>query len=257
MNIKGFDALAQHFPPLKKTKGIIGLGVMALSRFLLVTVYFVASDLIPTWTIDSSIVVMAVGFYFLSRAFTQKKTLIEKHGDKAYQAAVIRFILPGLAILLAMIVHIAYMGDVNQMKFTREPFATVMRVLGGYWVVVGFVLWLRSALTFGVDNLAWLYVYIPAEGRMVNSEIYDVLRHPVYAGIIRFGWGLALLNADIFALAFIPFLPLGFFGWIRLVEEKDLLERLPDYEEYRRRVPAFFVKPQDIGKFFKFLITGK
>jgi protein-S-isoprenylcysteine O-methyltransferase Ste14 len=73
---------------------------------------------------------------------------------------------------------------------------------------------------------------------------------------MRVGLGLALLNSGIFALSFMPFLPLGFFGWIRLVEEKDLIERFSDYAEYRKRTPAFWVKPQDIGKFFKFLITG-
>jgi protein-S-isoprenylcysteine O-methyltransferase Ste14 len=73
---------------------------------------------------------------------------------------------------------------------------------------------------------------------------------------MRIGLGLALLNTGIFALSFIPFLLLGFFGWTRLVEEKELIERFPDYVEYRKHTPAFWVKPQDIPAFFKFLITG-
>jgi len=117
-------------------------------------------------------------------------------------------------------------------------------------------LWLRSALTFGADNIAMLYLYHPEDGRIVNTDIYKILRHPIYAGAMRVGLGLALLNTGIFALSFIPFLLLGFFGWVRLVEEKELLARFPDYAMYRKQTPAFWVKPRDIASFWKFILTG-
>ena len=256
MNIKGLDALAKHFPELNSTGGRLKLAGIVFGCFALTTAYFLISDQIPTWTIDSEIVVFALGFLFIRRAFTQKKILIEKYKEGAYQQAALRFIFPGLAVLIAAIAHIAYMGDVNKMIFTQGPIPPVLHVLGWYWVIVGALLWIRSALTFGLDNLAFLYIYHPEEGRIVDTKIYKILRHPVYAGAMRFCIGLALLNTGIFALSFIPFVPLFFFGWVRLVEEKDLLERLPNYAEYRGKTPAFWVKPADIPAFFKFLITG-
>ena len=93
---------------------------------------------------------------------------------------------------------------------------------------------------------------------MVNSNIYSVLRHPVYAGVLRVIIALALLNGNGNSLAFIPFAPLGLFGWIRLVEEKELIELFgPSYLDYRKHVPAFWPRATDYGKFFGFLLTGK
>jgi protein-S-isoprenylcysteine O-methyltransferase Ste14 len=253
MNIKGLDALAKHIPELNSTRGRIKIAGIALGFFALTTAYFLISDNIPTWTIDSEIVVFALGFLLVSRAFTQKKLFIERYKENAYQHAALRFIFPGISVIFAAIAHIAYM---NGPKFIPSAATALMHILGWYWLIVGALLWIRSALTFGVDNLALLYVYYPEEGRMVNTEIYKILRHPVYAGAMCVGLGLALLNTGIFALSFIPFLPLGFFGWTRLVEEQDLLERFPDYAAYRKKTPAFWVKPRDIPSFFKFLITG-
>jgi len=67
-----------------------------------------------------------------------------------------------------------------------------------------------------------------------------------------------LINGNANSLAFILFAPLGLTGWIRLVEEKELLERFgASYAEYRKRVPAFWPKWRDLGKFFGFLLAGK
>jgi len=46
-------------------------------------------------------------------------------------------------------------------------------------------------------------------------------------------------------------------GWIRLVEEKELIERFPDYVQNRKQVPTFWVTLRDIPKFYRFLIAGE
>lgn len=85
-----------------------------------------------------------------------------------------------------------------------------------------------------------------------------MLRHPVYAGVLRVIIGLALLNGNANSIAFIFFAPLGLFSWVHLVEEKELLERFGDsYADYRKRVPAFWPRVRGLGKFFSFLVTGK
>jgi len=71
------------------------------------------------------------------------------------------------------------------------------------------------------------------------------------------GIGLALLNGNANAIAFAILMPLGLTGWIRLVEEKELIERFgQSYLDYRKRIPAFWPRLPDFGVFFKFLITG-
>lgn len=133
----------------------------------------------------------------------------------------------------------------------------VFFALGWLMVCIGAILWIRSISTFGADNIAMLYVYHPDEGKIIDSSIYSILRHPVYAGALRVGIGLALLNGNANAIAFAILLPLGPASWIRLVEEKELIERYgQSYLDYRKRTPAFWPRWRDLGIFFKFLITG-
>lgn len=254
MKIKGFETTGGYLHELNSTKGKARLAAIFLGIFTLATIYFVLTDQIPTWTLDSQIVVMALGFLLLGRFFTQRKLILEKYKDTAYRHAFVRFVLPGLALVFASIVHIAYM---NGPKFTQPTIVTVASIFGWYFLVVGAVLWIRSAWTFGFDNLAMLYVYFPAKGGIINSTIYGILRHPVYAGALRVGIGLACLNMGIYALTFALLLPLGFTGWVRLVEEKELIERFPGYAEYRKLTPAFWIKPNAIGAFWKFILAGK
>ncbi|MEN9563410.1 MAG: hypothetical protein RIR73_1654 [Chloroflexota bacterium] len=254
MQLKGFEQLARHVPELNSNGGRMKIAASFLGMFGLTTLYFILTDNIPNWTLDSQIVVMSLGFLLLSRFFTQKKKIIETYGDAAYRYAFGRFNISGLALIFAAIAHTATM---NGPKFTQPAILNVFNWLGWFNVLIGIILWLRSVSTFGVDNLTMLYVYFPDESRMVNSSIYKTLRHPIYGAAIYLCFGLALLNAGIYPLTFILFLPLGFFGWVRLVEEKELLERIPEYAKYRKKVPAFFPYPNRILDFFKFLFTGK
>ena len=254
MEIKGFSKLAKHVPELLSTSGKTKLALRFAGFFFLTTAYFIVSDQIPTWTIDSQIVIMALGYLILSRFFTRKNIFIEKYKEMAYQQTLVRFVVPGLAVIFAALAHTAYM---NGPKFTQPSITITLSALGWLLVIVGATLWIRAVFAFGLDYLTMLYVYFPAESRIVNTSIYSVLRHPVYAGALRIGIGLACLNMGIYALSFAVLLPLGLTGWIRLVEEKELLERFPDYAEYRRNTPAFWPRINKLPTFFKFLFTGR
>ncbi len=254
MNLKGFENLARHVPELNTAGGRFKIAAYSFGIFALTTIYFILTDQIPTWTLDSQIVVMALGYLLLSRFFTQKKKLIGKYHEAAYRRAFGMYAIPALAIIFAALAHTAYM---NGPKFTQPMLVTVFSWAGWVFIVIGGILAVQAVTTFGVDNLTMLYVYFPEESSLINSSIYGILRHPIYAGALRVGIGLALLNMGIYALTFAILLPLGLFGWIRLVEEKELLERIPTYAEHRKRVPAFFPYPNKIPGFFKFLFTGK
>jgi protein-S-isoprenylcysteine O-methyltransferase Ste14 len=255
MELKGMNQLEKHVPDLKTTGGNLRVGLYVLGWFLLVTLYFIFTDRLPTWSIDSQIIVIALGYLWLSLFFSRKKTYQQKYGELAYRNAWAHFGVPGLVTILAAAVHTSYM---NGPSVPHGWWTTVFVVLGWLMLLVGAGLAVRGVLTFGFDNIAMLYVYYPEEGRIVDMDIYSVLRHPVYAGVLRIIIGLGLLNGNANALAFILLLPLGLFSWIRLVEEKELIERFgQSYLDYRKRVPTFWPRPRDLGKFFRFLFTGK
>jgi len=253
--MKGMEQLNKHVPDLNTPGGRVRVGLYFLGWFVLITSYFLISDKIPTWSIDSQIVVLALGFLVLSLFFSHKKEYQEKYGELAYRNAFAHYGVPGLAMVMSAVAHTGYM---NGPFVPRGWWTAVFIGLGVWWLIAGAVLWARGIFTFGFDNLALLYVYFPEEGKIVDSDIYSVLRHPVYAAVLRVILGLALLNGNGNSLAFIFFAPLGLFSWIRLIEEKELIERFgSSYLDYRKHVPAFWPRLEDYGKFLGFLLTGK
>lgn len=254
MKPKGLDHLSKHVPELNSTSGRLRIAIFFIGQLAAVTFYFILTDNIQTWSIDSQIIVMSLGFLLLSLFFSRKKIYQEKYKGLAYRKAFAHYAMPGLSLILGSVAHAAYM---NGPTLPAGWWIFGFRLLGGYWVIVGAALWIRSVFIFGVDNLNLLYVYHPEESRMIHSSIYSILRHPIYASLLRICAGLALLNPNGNSLSFIFFLPLGLFGWVRLVEEKELIERFGNsYLEYRNRVPAFTPRLGSYKNFLTFLITG-
>ena len=254
MKFEGMDILSKHVPELNSAGGRARIALYALTMFALVTAYFIITDHIPTWSIDSQIIIIALGFLVMSLFFSRKQAYQEKYKELAYRNAFAHYGFPGLALIMAAIAHAGYMNG----PFIPPGWWTIVfLVLGWFMLCIGAILWIRSVFAFGADNLALLYVYYPEEGKIINSSIYGILRHPVYAGVLRVGIGLALLNGNANAIAFAILMPLGLTSWIRLVEEKELIERFgQSYLDYRKGVPAFWPRLRDLGAFFKFLVTG-
>jgi protein-S-isoprenylcysteine O-methyltransferase Ste14 len=104
-----------------------------------------------------------------------------------------------------------------------------------------------------------MYVYFPEESRLVEASIYKVLRHPVYSGVLRMALVLVLWNGGAFALFAGARGLLSMTAWVRLVEERELIERFGDgYRCYRAQTPAFFnLNPRTWTRLWRFLAAGK
>jgi protein-S-isoprenylcysteine O-methyltransferase Ste14 len=197
----------------------------------------------------------ALGFLWLYSFFHYKNDFKARFGRLAYSKAVSRFGYPGVAIIAAVVGRIR---TVPGPEIPRDWWYFFLPVLGWVLIAVGLLLFLYTLRIFGLDNLTMLYVYFPEESHLVDHKIYDILRHPAYAAAQYIAFGLALLNGNWFALSCASIFALGLWGWVRLVEEKELVERFgPAYAEYRQRVPAFWPHPRDLKGFFEFLIAGR
>jgi protein-S-isoprenylcysteine O-methyltransferase Ste14 len=254
MKIKGMDILSKHVPELNSANGRVRIVSYALLLLALVTAYFIVTDQIPTWSIDSQIIITALGFLVVSLFFSRKQTYKEKYKELAFRKAFAHYAMPGLALIFSAIAHAGYM---NGPFVPQGWWKTVFFALGWFMICVGGILSIRSIVTFGADNLTMLYVYYPEESRVVESSIYGILRHPIYAGALRISIGLALINGNANSIAYAIIAPLLFFGWVHLVEERELIERFgQSYLDYRNRIPAFWPRLRDMVKFFTYLITG-
>lgn len=248
MNIRGLDTLRSHLP----NPGRLPFGIATV--FLLTSLFLLAADrYFVEWMPDGEIVVLALGFLILSRFFSQRKRYQEQYGSNAYTKAILRFHTLGIGIILAGILHLGYIAG--------PPLPNVwwrawLIALGFVLLIMGLMLWIRSVLTLGIDRVLMLYVYYPGQDTELSSGIYAILRHPIYAAAQNVAFGLALIHANWYALLVAVLLPLFYAGWIRLIEEPELLTRHPEYAEYRRRVPAFSPALTNIGRFWRYLFTG-
>ena len=254
MHIKGLDALRRHVPELQQIRGTITVILAFVSIFILTTLFFILVDLkFVEWLPDGEVVIMALGFLLMSRFFSQKIAYMQRYGELAYRNAFARFNIPGLSVVFASIVHLGYIAGPEIPNIWWKP---VLVCVGWVFLFIGAVLWLRSVASLGIDRLAMLYVYFPSESRLINSGIYQIFRHPVYASALYIGIGLALIHANWYALLVAIILPIFLTGWVRLVEEKELIKRFPDYIDYRKALPAFSARPRDIFRFIRYLISG-
>lgn len=120
--------------------------------------------------------------------------------------------------------------------------------------IIGLLTCTQAIQTFGFDYMFVVYLYFPEESQIQENEIYSALRHPVYAGGLLIALGGAFFTFTFLSFATYVILLTGFYLHVHLVEEKELIQRFGDsYREYRRKVPAFFVSPKNIGTFLRFL----
>jgi len=256
LKFKGVQELRAHVPDFSSPARIIWIGVLAMGAFSLTTIFFIfVKRYIPDWSLDGQVIIITLGFLLMRMFFTHKKTYMLRYGELAYRNAFFHFALPGLALVFASVAHIGYMPGPT---LPRLWWTSLFPIAGWYFVLLGATLWIRAILAFGIDYLTMLYVYYPEKSRRVDNNIYAVIRHPVYAGVLRLGIGLALLNGNAFSLFFgLLLLPFGLTAWTRLVEERELIERFgSDYAEYRKTIPAFWPRLRDLGQFFSFILKG-
>lgn len=254
MRIKGLDTLQKLVPEIATPWGLLRVPLGIAAAFVLTSLFFLAADRwFAEWMPDGEIVVLALGFLILSRFFSQRERYQQRYGARAYQKAFARFKLPGLGIIAASIGHLAYIAGPEIPGVWWKPWLVAV---GYVLLVAGLLLWLRAVTSFGIDSLVMLYVYWPEKGLRLESGIYGILRHPIYSAALNVSFGLSLIHANWYALLVALIMPLFFSGWIRLVEERELIERFPEYAEYRKRVPAFVPRPRDWGILVRYLLVG-
>ena len=143
MKFKGMDTLSEHVPELNSIGGKVRTTLYAIFLFTIVTIYFIVTDNIPTWSIDSQIIIIALGFIVLSLFFSRKQIYKEKYKELAYRNAFAHFIMPGLALIFAATVHAGYMNG----PFIPQGWWTIIfRALGWFMLCIGSILWIRSIL---------------------------------------------------------------------------------------------------------------
>ena len=114
-----------------------------------------------------------------------------------------------------------------------DPWRTAGLVLGAVLIAVGAV-----GAVLGVVGLRENLTAVPRPiegGRLIDSGVYGLVRHPIYTGIVTaaLGWGLATASPPALLAALLLG---GFFDLKARREEAWLLAAYPGYAAYRVRV---------------------
>jgi protein-S-isoprenylcysteine O-methyltransferase Ste14 len=131
-------------------------------------------------------------------------------------------------------------------------------ILAIFFVGLGLFVINRSLSFFGIDYMALVYLFYPDESTLQNHEIFSVLRHPTYHGLLMIGIGGIFFRFSIYSIIYFFIFLIGMNLHIKFVEEKELIQRFgKEYNKYMEDVPAFFVKLKDIKKYFSTLFKFK
>ncbi len=134
----------------------------------------------------------------------------------------------GQLVLIAALVVAAAVGP-------RWPSNPVSLPLGVVFVALAAVLFLGGLVGLGSS----LTPFPRPRGPLVDTGAFGLVRHPLYGGVLLGVVGLALLTRPL-VLAVAP-LGLVFLILKSRHEERLLLERVPEYAEYCRRVRRRFI----------------
>ena len=139
-----------------------------------------------------------------------------------------------LAFVVAHTSVIAFIAmDVFRLHLLPKPGVWVSS-LGMVLIVVG---WVIVALVFRENAFAAPVVKHQAERehKVIDTGVYRVERHQMYAGIFVLNVGIALW-LESYAGAIAALVPIGVLAVRIVFEERFLLEELPGYDSYTQRV---------------------
>ncbi|MDH7486761.1 MAG: methyltransferase [Anaerolineae bacterium] len=248
----GWDIWLSKVPSLQRPGRPLLAGLLALTVCAAALLFFWLFDsLFPGAALLSQALAGLALWTLMGQVIVRRRELKQRYGDGAYERAVWRYGLTGLPLLPAMALHLLFVPGERVLPLAWAALPAAYLLISGAW------LFGRALFTFGIDNLALVYVYWPEEGWLVRSRIYSVLRHPVYSSGVRMVLGLALLRGSVMTLLAGLVVPVGLTIWVRMLEEPELIERFGEmYRDYRRQVPAFFVRPRDYVRFWRFIVRG-
>ena len=285
MDFKGYDKFREKLPKYSgKRMALLGLMMIAAISVGLISLLFVdafartyphLSLLVfvePVLPILGVLMIQLIAFRLVRRVWYKREEYLEKLGKLAYQKALPQGFL-GISLIIALLFHIYIplggfpLGEqVNPLTTVfSESFIIllglpleldlVLRICGSAVFIILGLLTVRSALlTFGIDYMGLVYLYHPAESEMQQYEIYSILRHPAYFGVLSLAMGGMILQLSVFSTVFFLMFMFGLLAHILFVEEKELEERFgQSFVEYKRNVPALHVRIRDLKPFIHFL----
>ena len=137
-----------------------------------------------------------------------------------------------LTFVLVTLIWLVAIGLDRRAQASDVPLVLQALGLAMYLLSTAFIMWV-----FRENSFAAPVVKVQAERhhRVISSGPYAFVRHPMYSGIMLFFVGVPLLLGSWWGVAIAPVFAVLFAIRAR-IEERALVEGLPDYADYAARV---------------------
>ena len=229
----------------------------------------------PVTPLLGSVIVLLLGFLCVYTVWQKRDKYKKKYQEKAYQKA-LKFGAIGVTLVFAVMIHsflpfdvLARYAETSAVSvFLSTPldelilgftsiFFFVRIALSLFLLLLAFLRIYRAITVFGFDYMLLVYLYYPEESEIQDSEIYSVLRHPTYHTLLLWYTSSLFLRFSLYSFAYYFIFLVGIMAHLKFVEEKELIQRFGEgYKNYKKEVPALFVRFRDLRKYFRFLFLG-
>ena len=137
-----------------------------------------------------------------------------------------------LTFVVVVLIWLVAIGLDRRAHASDVPLVLQALGLAMYLLSTAFIMWV-----FRENSFAAPVVKVQAERhhRVISSGPYAFVRHPMYSGIMLFFVGVPLLLGSWWGVAIAPVFAILFAIRAR-IEERALVEGLPDYADYAARV---------------------
>ena len=289
MKLKGFNKFREKIPYFSGKK-IVFLPLFFISVNIMSTLFLYSFYLLPLllptneifnylkpwFPILGELTTGIIGLTLVYQMWAHRDRLKKKHGQKSYQK-IFLIGLSGVVVIFSIVTQTIFpfyiwipffWTDIPHTFFTTsitsfmpvigDLFDLLCFILGIILIIIAFLMIYRAINTFGFDYMAVVYLYFPEESEIQNHEIYSVLRHPTYTALILICLGGIFIHLNFYSVAFFAIFLTGMYIHVHFVEEKELIKRFgASYKDFRKQVPAFFVRPKNLKTFLKYILGRK
>jgi len=138
-----------------------------------------------------------------------------------------------LLLMLGFVGALAPLGDVKILGYTLVPYSNLAVSIGASLCVFGVVLTIWSRRVLATNWSA--DVAFKQDQELVTSGPYELVRHPIYSGLMLMFIGTGLVQGSLAAIAAIFFALASFVIKLRQEERLMLVHFGPLYVEYQQR----------------------
>ncbi len=141
-----------------------------------------------------------------------------------------------LYVTIQFLLLVAYMFDIPELKMEFSPTADFLHLA---FSVIGVVIIILSMLQ--LNKSLSPFPTPKKNSKLITTGLFKYVRHPIYTGILITAFFLAFyFNSGFKMLIFILLLIL--FYYKSKFEERELIQKFPEYESYRASTGRFFPK---------------